>query len=246
MRVAQKENFNWVSSIPITTTATGILTFRDDEELEREIPISPKLLKAIEESRQQSEFIQHFSKFEYLWEEHSVKLKFIDLSCSKNLIGTPDFSALVKLSSSSKPLSQSCLYDESNSELAFTILYRYLQGLLSCKTNYETCTKRKEDVPITEFQIIVRGIPSWLTHQSVRNSISMELPFCGAVNGWDSLYMHCEESIWLFYLSRDDWFATVGNGESNVEEFNQKNTQCLIESFDGDDDDDDGGDDNDD
>ena len=126
--------------------------------------------------------------------------------------------ALVKLSSSSQPRSQSCLYDESNSELAFTILYHYLQvisslslsllnnsylqartivvflvqGLLCCKTDYETCTKRKEDVTITEFQIIVRGfeIPSWLTHLSVGNSISMELPFVVIVNGWDSLYVH--------------------------------------------------------
>ncbi|KAL0000696.1 hypothetical protein SO802_014477 [Lithocarpus litseifolius] len=100
--------------------------------------------------------------------------------------------ALVKLSGSSQPRSQSCLYDESSSELAFTILYRYLQGLLFCKTDYEACTKRKEDVTITEFQIIVCGfeIPSWLTHQSVWNSISMELPFGVTVNGWDSLYVH--------------------------------------------------------
>ncbi|KAK4575959.1 hypothetical protein RGQ29_026779 [Quercus rubra] len=100
--------------------------------------------------------------------------------------------ALVKLSSSSQPRSQSCLYDESSSELVFTILYRYLQGLLCCKTDYETCTKRKEDVTITEFQIIVCGfeIPSWLTHLSVGNSISMELPFVVIVNGWDLLYVH--------------------------------------------------------
>ncbi|KAL0000697.1 hypothetical protein SO802_014478 [Lithocarpus litseifolius] len=84
--------------------------------------------------------------------------------------------------------------------------------------------------------------------------------------------MDCEGSIWLFYLSCDDWIATVGNGEcskikviietydsaihvrecgvnlvyeQDVDKFNQKNAQCLIESLDGDDDDD-GGDDDDD
>ncbi|KAL0000695.1 hypothetical protein SO802_014476 [Lithocarpus litseifolius] len=40
----------------------GILTFRDDEELERGKSISPELLKAIEESRRESEFIQHIVK----------------------------------------------------------------------------------------------------------------------------------------------------------------------------------------
>ncbi|XP_030925609.1 TMV resistance protein N-like [Quercus lobata] len=68
----------------------------------------------------------------------------------------------------------------------------------------------------------------------------------------------CEVNICLLYLSRDDWFATVGNNEcsqikvifetekttmyvwecgvsliyeQDVDEFNQKNAQCLIESF---------------
>ena len=61
---------------------------------------------------------------------------------------------------------------------------------------------------------------------------------------------------YLLYLSRDEWFATVGNGEcsqikvifegnelydtkigvslvyeKDVDEFNQTNAQCLIESF---------------
>ena len=72
-------------------------------------------------------------------------------------------------------------------------------------------------------------------------------------------WIRCEVSICLLYLSRDDWFAKVGNGECNkievifdthdsafcvweccgvslvyeqdVDEFNQTNAQCLIESF---------------
>ena len=67
-----------------------------------------------------------------------------------------------------------------------------------------------------------------------------------------------EVNICLLYLSRDDWFATVGNSEcsqikvifetdkttmyvwecgvsliyeQDVDEFNQTNAQCLIESF---------------
>ena len=70
--------------------------------------------------------------------------------------------------------------------------------------------------------------------------------------------MPCEDNIWLLYLSRDYWFATVGNGEcsqikvifetddsalhvwecgvnlvyeQDVDEFSQTNAQCLIESF---------------
>ena len=71
--------------------------------------------------------------------------------------------------------------------------------------------------------------------------------------------MHCGDSICLLYFSRDDWFAKVGIGECNqikvifethdsafrvweccgvslvyqqdVEEFNQTNAQCMIESF---------------
>ena len=37
--------------------------------------------------------------------------------------------------------------------------------------------------------------------------------------------MHCEDSIWLFYLSRDDWFATVGNGECSK-------IKVIIETYD--------------
>ena len=71
-------------------------------------------------------------------------------------------------------------------------------------------------------------------------------------------WIHCEVRIGLLYLSRDEWFATVGNGEcsqikvtfeggklydngtefgvnlvyeQDVDEFNQTNAQCLIESF---------------
>ena len=156
------------------------------------------------------------SKLKWL-KKFSSTVRYINAQFCFSLKPSP---ALVKLSSSSQPRSQSCLYDESSSELVFTILYRYLQvisslslsltllnnsylqartivvflvqGLLWCKTDYETCTKRKEDVTITEFQIIVHGfeIPSWLTHLSVGNSISMELPFVVIVNGWDLLYVH--------------------------------------------------------
>ena len=158
--------------------------------------------------------------------------------------------------------------------------------------------KRKEDGSITEFQVTIHGfvIPSWLTHQSVGNSISIELPsnwcnskwmgfaLCASVSACKgkrfgvgahvtalgdmtqnhyaselfNTLMHCEDSIWLLYLSRDDWFAAVGNGEcrkikvifetydlafhvhecgvnlvyeQDVDEFSQTNAQCLIESF---------------
>nr|POE80276.1 disease resistance-like protein csa1 [Quercus suber] len=69
-------------------------------------------------------------------------------------------------------------YDESSGGVAFTILKRYLQGLLCEKTGYETATKRKEDGSETEFQIIIPGclVPRWLTHQSRENSISVVLP----------------------------------------------------------------------
>ena len=174
----------------------------------------------------------------------------------------------------------------------------WLQGLLCRKTVYETSSKRKEDGSITEFQITIHGfeIPSWLTHQSVGNSISIELPsnwcnskwmgfaLCASVSACKgkrfgvgarvtalgdmtqnhyasqlfNTFMHCEDIIWLLYLSRDDWFAAVGNGEcrkikvifetydlafhvhecgvnlvyeQDVDEFSQTNAQCLIESF---------------
>ncbi|XP_030957638.1 TMV resistance protein N-like isoform X2 [Quercus lobata] len=185
--------------------------------------------------------------------------------------------ARVKLSSWSQPLSQWCPYDERSSRLEFTILFHFLQELLCHKTVYK--------------------IPSCLTHQSVRNSISIELPsnwynskwirfalwasVSGFINFEDGIirarvialgdmplnhcdsklfttWIHCEVRIGLLYLSRDEWFATVGNGECNqikvifendkrtidvrecgvsliyeqdVDEFNQTNAQCLIESF---------------
>nr|POF25654.1 hypothetical protein CFP56_17912 [Quercus suber] len=83
------------------------------------------------------EFPEVFSKmFEYLWEgvKRLGKLKFIDLSSSRNFIRTPDFSGvpgLVEL--------------KLSGGVAFIILYRYLQGLLCRKTVNETSTKRKED-----------------------------------------------------------------------------------------------------
>ena len=40
--------------------------------------------------------------------------------------------------------------------------------------------------------------------------------------------MPCEENIWLLYLSRDSWFATVGNGECNQIEVTFENYgPCL-------------------
>ena len=162
----------------------------------------------------------------------------------------------------------------------------WVQGLLCYKTVNGTSSK-------TEFQIIV---PSWLTHQSVGNLISIKLPsnWCNSkwmgFALWASLsgimglkhgirvrvialgdmpqnhcaselfttWIHCGVSICLLYLSRDDWFAKVGNGECNkievifdthdsafcvweccgvslvyeqdVDEFNQTNARFLIES----------------
>ena len=176
----------------------------------------------------------------------------------------------------------------------------WVQGLLCRKTVNETSTKRKEDEgeSITEFQIIIHGfdIPSWLTHQSVGNSISIELPsnwcnckwmgfaICVSVsviksgrigirvrvialgdrpqNNYVSKFLfgmgHCQDIILLLYLSRDNWFATVGNGEcsqikvifetddsafhvwecgvslvyeQDVDEFSRTNAQCLIEKL---------------
>nr|XP_023893288.1 TMV resistance protein N-like [Quercus suber] len=191
--------------------------------------------------------------------------------------------AWVKLSSWSQSLSQWRLYGESGSRVEFTILFHFLQGLLCYKTVNGTSSK-------TEFQIIV---PSWLTHQSVGNSINIELPsnwcnskwmgfaFWASLSGIIGLkhgirvrvialgdmpqnhcaselfttWIHCGVSICLLYLSRDDWVAKVGEcsrikvifetDESNiyvwkcgvslvyeqdVDEFNQTNAQCLIES----------------
>ncbi|XP_030924500.1 TMV resistance protein N-like [Quercus lobata] len=222
-------------------------------------------------------------------------LRFINAQCCFSLKPSP---ALVKLSSLSQPVFRWHPYDESGSGVAFTRLFRYLQGLLCLKTVCETSSKRKEDGSITEFQITIHGfeIPSWLTHQSVGNSISIELPsnwcnskwmgfaLCASVSACKgnrfgvgarvtalgdmtqnhyaselfNTFMHCEDSIWLLYLSRDDWFAAVGNGEcrkikvifetydsafhvhecgvnlvyeQDVDEFSQTNAQCLIESF---------------
>ena len=181
--------------------------------------------------------------------------------------------ALVKLSSLSQPLFRCRSYDESGSGVAFTILYHYLQGLPFCKIINGTSTKKKEDGPITGLQIIVWGyeIPSWLTYQSVGNSVSIELPsnwcnskwmgfaLCASISGTNhtrsrvrarviapgympqnqyaselfTIWMHCEGSksklclgrIWLLYLSRDDWFATVGNGECSQ-------IKVIFESYD--------------
>ena len=153
----------------------------------------------------------------------------------------------------------------------------WVQGLLCHKTVYK--------------------IPSCLTHQSVGNPISIELPSNWYNSKWIrfalwasvsdfinfedciirarvialgdmplnhcasklfTTWIHCEVRIGLLYLSRDEWFATVGNGEcsqikvifendkriidvrecgvsliyeQDVDEFNQTNAQCLIESF---------------
>ena len=75
-----------------------------------------------------------------------------------------------------------------------------------------------------------------------------------------TILIRLKNGICLLYLPRDDWFATVGNGnyshikvtyeidestfgddvfdcgvsllyEQDVDEFNQTNAQCLIESF---------------
>ncbi|XP_030968544.1 TMV resistance protein N-like isoform X3 [Quercus lobata] len=189
----------------------------------------------------------------------------------------------VKLSSWSQLLSWWRLYGESGSRVEFTILFHFLEGLLCYKTVNGTSSK-------TEFQIIV---PSWLTHQSVGNSISIELPsnWCNSkwmgFALWASLsgiiglkhgirvrvialgdmpqnhcaselfttWTHCGVSICLLYLFHDDWVTKVGEcshikvifetNESNiyvwkcgvslvyeqdVDEFNQTNAQCLIES----------------
>ncbi|XP_030963415.1 disease resistance protein RPP2B-like isoform X1 [Quercus lobata] len=228
-------------------------------------------------------------------------IRYIDARYCYSLEPSP---ALVKLSSLLQPYSQWFPYNESSGGVAFTILYRFLQGLLCQKTVNETSTKRKEDEgeSITEFQIIIHGfdIPSWLTHQSVGNSISIELPsnwcnckwmgfaICASASASASAskpirigirarvialgdtpqnnyvskllfgMMPCEDNIWLLYLSRDNWFATVGNGEcsqikvifetddsalhvwecgvnllyeQDVDEFNQTNAQCLIEKL---------------
>ncbi|KAF3948193.1 hypothetical protein CMV_025780 [Castanea mollissima] len=237
------------------------------------------------------------SKIEYLWEGvmRSVNLKFINLCRSKNLIRTPDFSAWVKLSIWSQPLSQWLPYDERHSQKEFTILVHFLQGLLCRTTVYGNSSKSEEDGFGTEFQII---IPSCLT-QKVGNSISIELPSNWYNSKWIGLALwallpnpgsiyglrarevvvgkmpqnHCAFELfttrinvevkteyqlnnYLLYLSRDEWFATVGNGEcsqikvifngselfdpkigvslvyeKDADEFNQTNEQCLIESF---------------
>ena len=152
----------------------------------------------------------------------------------------------------------------------------WIQELLCCKTVYK--------------------IPSYLTHQSEGNSVSIELPSnwynskwigfalwvsvsdiiagkCGirarvvalgdmppnhCASELFTTWIHCEVRICLLYLSRDEWFATLGKGKCNqikvifeseqntiyakecgvsliyeqdVDTFNQTNTQCLIDSF---------------
>nr|XP_023919568.1 putative adenylate cyclase regulatory protein [Quercus suber] len=101
-------------------------------------------------------------------------------------------------------------HDESSGGVAFTILNRYLQGLLCQKTGYETATKRKVDGSKTEFQIIIPGclVPRWLTHQSWGNSIRVVLSpnwcnsrwmgftLCAIFNGGvDSKFRACVEAI---------------------------------------------------
>ena len=53
-----------------------------------------------------------------------------------------------------------------------------VQGFFCPKTGNETSTKRKETGSGTSFHLIFPGIeiPKWLTHQSLGNSISIELP----------------------------------------------------------------------
>nr|XP_023910806.1 disease resistance protein TAO1-like [Quercus suber] len=89
-------------------------------------------------------------------------------------------------------------YDESSGGVAFTILKRYLQGLLCEKTGYETATKRKEDGSKTEFQILIPGclVPRWLTHQSRENSILVP--------------------PWLTHQSRDSRWLTHQSWERSI------------------------------
>ncbi|XP_065619202.1 probable WRKY transcription factor 19 [Quercus suber] len=128
-------------------------------------------------------------------------------------------------------------YDDSSRRVAFTILNHYLQGLLCQKTEFQTI-------------IEMNNLPRWLTHQSLGNSISIELPPNWCNGRWmgfflcayfnvigetfglgarvialgDMPHSHYASKtffrmtalgshIWLLYFSRDDWFATVGNGE---------------------------------
>ncbi|KAK9993257.1 hypothetical protein SO802_022960 [Lithocarpus litseifolius] len=274
-------------------TALTLLDLTDCENLEC-LPSNMENLKSLEKL-----ILSRCSKLKSLPRLPST-VRFINAQCCSSLKWSPTLSRL------SQPLFWWPPYDESGSGVAFTILYHHLQGLLFRKTVYGTSIERKEEGTITELKIIVSGfeIPSWLTHLSLGNSISIELPsnwcnskwmgfaLCASVSTskWMELsvracvtaigcmpqnhytterftsWMLCGNSIWLLYLSRDDWLATIGNGECNqirvvfetdgsaihvrecgvnlvyeqdVDEFSQTNGLCSIERIVGDDDDED-------
>ena len=91
----------------------------------------------------------------------------------------------------------------------------------------------------------------------IRASVNGNIPQNDRVSEHLTSFIRDKNSICLLYLSRPDWFAKVGNGECSqikvrfethkfnmggecgvsliykqgVDEFNETNAQCLIESF---------------
>uniref|UniRef100_A0A7N2M7Q0 Uncharacterized protein n=1 Tax=Quercus lobata TaxID=97700 RepID=A0A7N2M7Q0_QUELO len=134
-------------------------------------------------------------------------MRYINMESCCSLEPSP---VLLRQSSLSRPYSSPFFrgYDESSGGVVFTILNRYLQGLFCQKTGYKTATKRKEDGSKTEFQII---IPGCLVLRARVKAIG-DMPHSQYVS--QLFFRECRKyHIWLLYLSRDDWFSTVGNGE---------------------------------
>ncbi|XP_050253003.1 disease resistance protein RUN1-like isoform X3 [Quercus robur] len=186
----------------------------------------------------------------------------------------------VKLSIWSQPLSQWLPYDESGSRLGFTILFHFLQGLLCRKaildgSIFPSClTQAVEnsisiELPSNWYNSKWIGFTLWAAVSSLvdfENGIRFRARVIALS---DTPQNHCASELFtilinrgacicLLYLSRDDWFSTVGNDEcsqikvvfeidkrtlhmgkcgvsliykQDVNEFNQTNAQCLIKSF---------------
>uniref|UniRef100_A0A7N2MGE2 C-JID domain-containing protein n=1 Tax=Quercus lobata TaxID=97700 RepID=A0A7N2MGE2_QUELO len=184
----------------------------------------------------------------------------------------------VKLSIWSQPFSQWLPYDESGSEVGFTILFHFLkvQGLLCRKAVLDGSIIPSCLAEIEGNSISIELPSNWYNDKWIGFALWASLPIVGyhVMALGDMPQNHCaseniriyvdvnnelDVNICLLYLSRDDWFAKVGNGEcskikvifktdkstigikgkcgvsliykQDVDEFNETNAQCLIKSF---------------
>uniref|UniRef100_A0A7N2MH21 ADP-ribosyl cyclase/cyclic ADP-ribose hydrolase n=1 Tax=Quercus lobata TaxID=97700 RepID=A0A7N2MH21_QUELO len=186
----------------------------------------------------------------------------------------------VKLSIWSQLFSQWLPYDESGSRLGFTILFHFLQGLLCRKAILDGSIFPSCLTQVVENSISIELPSNWYNSKwigfTLWASVSNLLDFKNGIRFrarvialGDTPQNHCASELFtilinrgacicLLYLSRDDWFSTVGNDEcsqikvifetdkrtlymgecgvsliykQDVNEFNQTNAQCLIKSF---------------